>query len=131
VREEESRLAALAVRFGINAVALWVASTVVSGFEVEGWPSVLALAAIFGVVNAMITPVAQLVGLPITCLTLGVFAIVVNAAMLGLSVWIADLFDLDVHIDWFWGAFFAALVVTVTSWLLNMVAGQKLRRVLS
>jgi len=126
----EPRLVALAVRLGTNAVALWLASALVRGFEIEGWPSLLATAAIFGLVNALIRPVAQLLGCPLTCLTLGLFALVINAAMLALTVWIAGLFDLEVELDGFWAAVLAALLVTVVSWLLSSFVGRPLRRAL-
>ena len=126
----EPRLLSLAIRLGANAVALWLASNWVPGFDIEGWPSLLATAAIFGAVNAVITPVAQLLGCPLSCLTLGIFALVINAAMLALTVWIAGALDLSVHIDSFGAAFLAALIVGVASWLINTVAGGPLRRAL-
>jgi putative membrane protein len=115
---------------GINAVALWLAAEWVHGFEIEGWQSLLATAAIFAVVNALITPVAQLLGLPITCLTLGLFTVVINAAMLALTVWIAGQLDLEVEIDGFLAALLAALLVSVTSALLSAFIGRPLRRAL-
>ncbi len=61
---------------------------------------------------------------PITCLTLGLFALLINAAMLALTAWIAGLFDFDVEIDGFLAAFLAALLVSVVSTLLSVfVAG--------
>jgi len=129
-QSREPRLLSLAIRLGINAAALWLASAWVRGFDIEGWPSLLAMAAIFAVVNALITPVAQLLGCPLSCLTLGIFALVINAAMLALAVWIATLFDLDVEIDGFWAAVLAALVVSVASWLLSTFVGGPLRRAL-
>ena len=111
-------------------MALWLASTWVRGFEIDGWPSLLATAAIFGAVNAVITPAAQLLGCPLSCLTLGLFALVINVAMFALTVWIANAFDLAVHIDGVRAAFFAAVIVIVANWVLNMVAGPPLRRAL-
>lgn len=128
--QRESRLLSLAIRLGINAVALWLASAWVRGFEIEGWPSLIAMAAIFGVVNAVITPIAQLAGCPLSCLTLGIFALVINAAMLALAAWIAGLFDLEVDIDGFRAAFLAALLVTLVSALLSNFVGRPLRRAL-
>jgi putative membrane protein len=124
----DPRLLSLAIRLGVNAIALWLASEWVSGFDIEGWPSLIATAAIFGVVNAIITPVAQLLGCPLTILTLGLFALVVNTAMLALTVAIANAFDLSVHIDGFFAAFWAALIIVVVSWLLNTFVGTPLRR---
>jgi len=128
--QREPRILSLAVRLGINAVALWLAAEWVRGFEIEGWQSLLATAAIFAVVNALITPVAQLLGLPITCLTLGLFTVVINAAMLALTVWIAGQLDLEVEIDGFLAALLAALLVSITSALLSAFVGRPLRRAL-
>src|SRR3990172_2750343 len=117
----EPRLLSLAVRLGINAVALWLASTWVRGFDIDGWPSLLATAAIFGAVNAVIRPVAQLLGCPLSCLTLGLFALVINAAMFGLTIWIADALHLAVHINGFQAGFFAAVIVIGASWAINTI----------
>lgn len=125
---QEPRLLSLAVRLGINAAALWLAAAWVRGIDIEGWPSLLGAAAIFGVVNALIKPVAQLLGCPITCLTLGIFALVINAAMLALTAWIAGLFDLNVEIDGFWAAFLGALLVSFVSALLSAFLGRSLSR---
>ncbi len=129
-RRDEPQLLTLAIRLGANAIALWAASDIVSGFQIDGWPSLLATAAIFGVVNALITPVVQMIGCPLSLLTLGIFSLVINAAMLALTVWIAGELDLKVEIHGFWAAFFAALIVTVVSWFLSTFVGRPLRRVL-
>lgn len=126
----EPRLLSLAIRLGINAAALWLAAEWVTGFEIDGWPSLLATAAIFGVVNALITPVAQLLGCPLSCLTLGLFALVINAGMLALTAWVAGLLGLEVEIDGFLAAFLGALLVTIVSWALSAFVGRPLRRAL-
>ena len=118
------------MRLGINAAALWLAAAWVRGFEIEGWQSLVAAAVIFAVVNAAIKPVAELMGLPITCLTLGLFALLINAAMLALTAWIAGLFDFDVEIDGFLAAFLAALLVSVASTLLSVFVGRPVRSAL-
>ena len=130
VEEEppESRLLSIAIRLGANAVALWLAAEWVRGIEIEGWPSLVATAAIFGAVNAVFKPVAQLLGCPITCLTLGLFALIINAAMLALTAWIARLFDLNVEIDGFLAAFLGALLVSFVSAVLSLFVGRPLRR---
>jgi putative membrane protein len=129
-RRDEPQLLTLAIRLGINAIALWAASDIVTGFQIDGWPSLLATAAIFGLVNALISPVVRLIGCPLTLLTLGLFSLLINAGMLALTVWIADAFDLKVTIDGFWAAFLAALIVTIASWLLSTFVGTPLRRAL-
>jgi putative membrane protein len=126
-RNNDSRLLAIAIRLGINAGALWVASQYVRGFEVHGWQSLIATAAIFGAVNAFIKPAAQLLGTPISCMTLGLFVLVINVAMLALTAWIASAFHLDVAIDGFWALFFAALLIGVTSWALSTFVGKPLK----
>lgn len=125
--ERESRLLILGVRLGINAAALWLAADRVRGFEIEGWQSLLAAAAIFAVVNAVIKPVVDFVGLPATCLTLGFFHLVINTAMLALTAWIAGVFDFDVDIDGFLAAFLAALLVSFVSTLLSAFVGRPVR----
>jgi putative membrane protein len=131
VREDEPQLLSLAVRLGINAASLWVASELIHGFDIDGWPSLLAVAVIFAAVNAVIKPVAHLLGLPITCLTLGLFALVINAALLALTVWIASAFDFDVEIDGWLAAFLAALLISVVSALLSQFVGRPMKRALT
>ena len=127
--QREPRLLSLVFRLAINAAALWLAAAWVRGFEIEGWPSLIAAAAIFGAVNASLKPVAQLLGCPLTCLTLGLFALVINAGMLALTAWIAGQLNMNVEIDGFWAAFLGALLVSFVSALLSFV-GQPLRRAL-
>ncbi len=98
---QKSRLLALLVRFAINAAALWVAALVISRIEISGAGSLVGTALIFGMVNALIKPVSHVLGCPLTCLTLGLFALVINAAMFALTAWIADGVGLDVSIDGF------------------------------
>jgi len=129
-REREPRLLSFAIRIGVNAAALWLAAQWVRGFDVHGWQSLLAVAFIFAVVNALIRPVAQLIGCPLTCLTLGMFVLVINTAMLALAVWIAGRFDLDVSIDGALAAFLAALLISFVSWWLSFFVGRPIRRLL-
>ena len=125
--ERESRLLSFGIRVGINAVALWLAAEWVHGFEIEGWQSLLAAAGIFAVVNAVIKPVVDFVGIPATCLTLGFFHLIINTAMLALTVWIAGVFEFDVDIDGFLAAFLAALLISFVSTLLSAFVGRPIR----
>jgi putative membrane protein len=122
------RFVALLVRLGINASALWVAARVISGIHIGGLGSLVGAAVVFGLVNALIKPVAHALGGPLTCLTLGLFALVINGAMLGLTAWIAGLLDLDVEIASFWAALWGALLISVVSLLLNAFVGTPVRR---
>lgn len=129
-KERESRLLTLGIRLGINAAALWLAAEWVRGFDIDGWPSLIAAAAIFAAVNAVVKPIADFVGLPATCLTLGLFHLVINAVMLALTAWLAGLFDFEVDIDGFVAAFLAALLVSVVSTLLSAFVGRPIRSAL-
>lgn len=99
-------------RLFITAFALWVATEVVPGVEVRGLGTLLLAALVFGLVNAVVRPVAVLLSLPLTLVTLGAFLLVVNAAMLGLTAAVLPGFA----VAGFWPALFGALVVAVVSW---------------
>lgn len=122
-----SQLTALTVSLGVNAGALWIAAAALDDFEIHGWQSLLGMAAIFAVVNTFIKPVAQLLGCPLTVLTLGLFALVINAGMLALAVWFGEQIGLDVDLDGFWDAILAALIVSVVSWILNTFVGRPVK----
>ncbi|WP_119729388.1 phage holin family protein [Thermomonospora amylolytica] len=113
------------IRVLSTAVALWVATALVDGVDVEAGSGVeqaatlLAVAVIVGLVNILIKPVVQVLGCAFYVLTLGLFALVVNAALLMLAGWIAEELDLPFHVEWFWPAFWGALIVGVVSWLLT------------
>jgi putative membrane protein len=115
------------VRWLINAVALWVTTKVVSGIEISGSSTgkelltLLAVALIFGLVNAIIKPIVKLVGCLFYLLTLGLISFFVNALLFLLVDWIADLIDLPFHIDGFWPAFWGAIVMGLVSWAISLV----------
>jgi putative membrane protein len=101
------------IRTLISALGLWIASKLVSGLHFDGPGSLLLAALLLGLVNAVVRPLLVLLTLPITLLTLGLFLLVVNAAMLGL---VAALLD-GMSLGGFWSAFFAAIIVSLTSWI--------------
>ena len=114
------------IRLVITAVSLWIATLVIDGIDLttESVPSkigtLLAVAVIFGIVNAVLRPIIKTIGCGLYVLTLGLIAIVVNALLLLLTSWIADQFDLPFHVDGFWpAAVLGALLVGVVSWILN------------
>ena len=127
-RYSDIRLVDTAVRILVNAAALWVAARVVGGVEIDGVGSLAITAIIFGVVNASIKPIVHILGCPLSCLTLGIFALVINAAMLVLTAGIAGWFDLDVSVAWFWPAFFGAIVISLTSAILGALIKRPKRR---
>ncbi|HLV73217.1 putative membrane protein [Actinomadura hallensis] len=114
------------IRLVISAVALWVAEMLLDGIELtagtttERVLTLLAVAAIFGVVNAVLKPIIKVLGCAFYILTLGLFALVVNAALLVLTSWLAGELDLPFHVEWFWPAFWGAIIIGVVSWLLNL-----------
>jgi len=116
------------IRLAISAVALWIATLVIDGIALttdstlEKIGTLLLVAAIFGVVNAVLRPIIKVVGCAFYVLTLGLIALVVNGALFLLSSWIADQLGLPFHVDDFWpSAVLGALLVGVISWLLNLV----------
>jgi putative membrane protein len=107
----------LLIRWAVTAAAVAVASAVVSGVTIHGGVGgVLVVSAIFGLVNAILGPVAKLLSLPLIVLTLGLFIFVVNALMLGITAELTD--RLKIH-D-FGATMLAALVISVVSALLNL-----------
>jgi putative membrane protein len=112
----------LLLRWIINAIALAVAATFVSGIHVDGGWLVLALVAlIFGLVNALIRPVVALLTCPLIILTLGLFTLVINAAMLLFASWIAGLLGIGFTVDGFWPAFWGGLVISIVSFVLSII----------
>ena len=115
------------IRVVINAVALWITTLVVSGIEVTGGSTqsnvltLLAVAFIFGVVNAVLKPIIKVVGCVFYILTLGLIGLVVNALLFLLTDWLAGVLNLPFQIDGFWPAFWGAIVMTVVGWLINLV----------
>lgn len=111
----------------VNAVALWVTTLVVPGIDVTGGSAgknvltLLAIALIFGLVNAVIKPIIKVVGCVLYVLTLGLIALVVNALMFLLTNWIADSLGLPFKVDGFWPAFWGAIVMAIVAWVLSLV----------
>jgi len=90
--------------------------------------TLLGVAIIFGLVNAIVRPILRLLTLPLVVLTLGLFLLVLNALMLLLTEWIAEQFDLAFQVDGFWSALLGGLIVTVVSFLINIVLPDKYER---
>jgi putative membrane protein len=114
----------LVVHFVAEAVAIWVATLLVSGVHVFGGVvTYLWIAVLFGVINAILGSILRLFTLPLVVLTLGLFSLVISTVMLALTAALSSKLD----IDGFWSAFLAALVVAVVSAIVEWI----LRRVLS
>ncbi len=110
------------VRLLVNAAALWVATRIVPGVTYRGdVVPFIGVALVFGIVNAIIRPVAKILTFPLIIVTLGLFALVVNGLMLWLTSSLSGFFGLGFHVSGFWAAFFGALVVSIVSTMLSMV----------
>ncbi|MBC7258512.1 MAG: phage holin family protein [Chloroflexi bacterium] len=108
-------------RWVINAVALYVAARVVTGIELTGdWVSLALIALVFGVVNALLGPILKLLSCPLILLSLGVFTIVINAALLLLTSYLSEALNLGFHVSGFGPAFLGALLISVVSFILNV-----------
>jgi putative membrane protein len=115
------------VRIAVVAVALWIATLVVPGIAVTATTPALRIgtlvgvAIVFGVVNAVVKPVVKLLGCAFYILTLGLFALVVNALLFLLVGYLAGAVGLPFAVDGFVPAFFGAIVVGVVSFVLHVV----------
>ena len=124
------------LRLVINALALLVTAWIVPGIHLgaagphpteRDWVTLLIVALVFGLVNAVIRPIIILLSLPIQILTLGLFTFVINAFMLLLTSWIAQRLDLGFGVDGFLPALLGALLISVVSFVLSRALG-KLRQ---
>lgn len=109
---------ALVLRIAVYAASLWIAVQLVGGLEFDGsWVALVVIALIFAAINAVVRPIAKLLSLPFIILTLGLFLLVVNAAMLALTIWISGAFDLGLTSDGFGATFLGAIVVSLVAWI--------------
>jgi putative membrane protein len=135
------------VRVIINGLALWIASWILPGLDIstsaaseavartgvtDGTDTIgiilayLFIGLIFGLVNAFVRPLVSLLSLPITILTLGLFTIIINAAMLYLTSWLSSYTPVDFTIDsFFWTAILAAIIITIISLVASRIPGAR------
>lgn len=112
----------LLIRLLINAAALWCAARYVDGIRYTGSAmGLLGLSFVFGVVNAFIRPVLEFFSLPVLILTLGLFSLVLNAAMLLVTSSVATKVNIPFHVDGFGAAMVGALLVSVMSTVLGWI----------
>lgn len=118
-----------------SAVALAVATLIFDGIRFSGPTQgqaeiehkilpLLGVALILAVISSLVKPVLTILSIPFIVLTLGLFLLVINAAMLMLTAWFADLLDLGFTVDGFWTAVGGALVITLTTWVVDGVLGR-------
>lgn len=118
------------VRTALTGFALWIVTLIVPGIYFVGGDTtlqkigiVLVVAAIFGVINAFVKPIVQILSIPLYILTLGLFHVVINALMLWITSWITrntTHWGLDIDHFW-WTAIWAAIVLSLVSWALALL----------
>jgi putative membrane protein len=110
----------LVVRWLVSALALWLTSSIVRGIEIRGFASLLLAAAMIGIINAFVRPVVLVLTLPLSVVTLGLFVLVVNAAMLGL----ASAFVPGFEVHGFWAALWGWLLLSFFTFVINVLIGE-------
>ncbi|MFF3713377.1 phage holin family protein [Streptomyces phaeochromogenes] len=112
---------------GALAVAVWLLDkiTLSGGSTGKEIGTLLLVALVFGLVNFLVKPIVQVLTFPLFILTLGLITLVVNALMLLLTSWLADVLDLSFHVEGFWTAVLGGLIISIVSWALNVVLPDK------
>lgn len=127
----------LLLRAALTGFALWVVTLFVPGMSFIGGHTrlervgiVFVVAVVFGLVNAFIKPIVQILSIPLYIVTLGLFHVVVNALMLWITAWITrNTTHWGLRIDHFWWtAIWAAMVLSLVSWVLSLVVRDVSRR---
>lgn len=126
-REAEARPKALVFlqRWIINTLAVLVATHLVTGIHYDTVPSLFVASLLFGILITFLRPLLFLLTLPLVVVTLGLFVLVINAALLYLVGWLVKGF----RVDGFWPAFWGALVISLVSLVLNTLTGSGESRV--
>jgi putative membrane protein len=116
------------IRLAVSALTLWLSTLVFDGITVGGDSvsakvlTLVLVAIMFGIANAVIRPIIKAIGCWAYVLTLGLVALVVNGALLMLTSFVAGQLDLPFHVDKFWPtAVLGALFIGVVSWLINFL----------
>jgi putative membrane protein len=109
------------LRAAVAALGLWLATQLLPGLQFDGPWVLIGAALLLGVVNAIVRPIAVILTLPLTLLTLGLFLLVINAGMVGLVALLLDGF----RVSGFWTALGASLIVSVVSWLASGLLNDK------
>lgn len=116
------------LRLLATAAALWVAVYLVPGIVyVGGLLGLLGVALVFGLVNAFIRPVLQLLTCPLVVLTLGLFVLILNAFMLWLTAQLSQALGIHFDVIGFWSALIGAIIIAVVSTVLNLFVGARPR----
>ncbi|PIU09215.1 MAG: hypothetical protein COZ85_01665 [Candidatus Moranbacteria bacterium CG_4_8_14_3_um_filter_34_16] len=102
----------------INAISIWTADYFIDGFVFRGnWQDLLIAGLVLGIVNSLIRPIIKLIALPVIFLTLGLFTVIINIALL---FFVAEILP-TLQIETFWAAFMGVFVISITNHLLSIL----------
>ena len=107
-------LARIAIAIGVNALALWVANAIWDSVSLHGFWAYFIGALVLGIANAVLKPILAILTLPLIIITLGLFYLLINIAMVALAEWIAPNFSID--------GFWTYVGVVIVIWAVNLVA---------
>jgi putative membrane protein len=111
-------VARLIISWAINLLALWVANALWDSVSIHGWAAYLIGSAVLGIANTIVKPLLTILTLPLIIVTLGLFYLLINIAMVALAEWIAPNFSID--------GFWTYVGVVFVVWAINWIAGQVL-----
>jgi putative membrane protein len=109
------------IRAAIVALGLWLATAWVSGVSIDTPGTLILAGVLLGIVNSIVRPIAILLTLPMTIVTLGLFLLVINAGMVALVAWMLP----GMHVAGFWSAFWTAVLVSLVSFVGSWFVGGK------
>jgi putative membrane protein len=122
----------------LNAIALWFTVSIVSGVDIVPFApgeigqqivTYLFVAFVFGVVNTIIGPVLRIISIPLYILTLGLFSVIVNAALLSIVVWLSGAVGFGLAItEFFWAGVVGAFVLGIANWVLGIIFKPALKK---
>jgi putative membrane protein len=117
----------LIIRILVNALALWITTLILPAFQIDNFLSLIIVAALFGLVNALIRPIVKLFTLPINVVTLGLFTLVINAAMLGLTALLSgNMMNIEGgFLEKAWWCFLGAIIISIVSAIANWILPDK------
>ena len=127
---------AFIARWAVTSVALALAAQLMDGIWFDGPTSgqaeleekllpLIGVALILSLVTAFAKPVLVFLSIPFILLTLGLFLLLLNALLLMFTGWVADQLDIGFHVDGFWSAVGGAIIISVTTWILDAIVGVK------
>ncbi|MCL4418943.1 phage holin family protein [Patescibacteria group bacterium] len=108
------------IKWLLSALAILVTAYLLPGIHIASFTTALAVAVVLGIINTVVKPVLLILTLPITILTLGLFTLVINAAVIILTSYLVPGFK----VDGFWWALLFSIVLSIVSWFLNQLKTQ-------